>query len=85
MFTIILSYICAFLLGGGIAGWIVTMISTKEAAKLGKAYKQQLDHYKELLDTSVQTGRYFENRCEQLETELNYYKLGGNANNGQSI
>ena len=77
MFTTILTYILVFLLGGGIAAWIVTIISTKEAVNLAKAYKQQLKHYKELLDTAMATGHYFETRCEQLETEL---KLGGNNN-----
>lgn len=69
MFVVILSYICVFLLGGGIAGWIVAMISIKEAAKLSEAYKHQLEHYKDISNTAYKCAAKFEKRCKELEVK----------------
>jgi hypothetical protein len=69
MFTVVLSYICVFLLGGGIAGWIVATFSIKEAAKLGEAYKNQLVHYKDIANTAIRCASKFENRCRELEVK----------------
>lgn len=78
MFTIILSYIAVFALGGVIGSTIVSVTSNREIREFEKQSKKHLDRYKELLDLSMKNTKYFEDRCDQLQTELNYHKLGGN-------
>lgn len=85
MFFTVVSYILVLALGGAIGATIVSWQSVREAEKMAKSYKQSMKIKDSLLDMSMKNTKYFENRCEQLEAELNYYKNGGDSKYGIDI